>query len=117
MTSWNLNYCGPFNRSGHMHHMIDPDADGNAMCVRPGCGHASKIVCTCLLDEDYTKYIGRPTHTSNPRMKWYPGSGIGVPDEPAWGLAMRWMPDSLGGELSDEEAELLSRELVRKERR
>lgn len=111
MTSWNVNYCGKFNQHGHRQHMLDPDADGNVVCSRPGCGHLALLVCTCRYDPDNAKYIGCPKHTENPRA---PTSRLPGPDG-TWSrdyVAMwKWLPEDMGGDLSLERADELAREL------
>lgn len=108
MTSWNLNFCGPFNRRGHTTHMIDPDEDGNAVCVRPGCGHVAKMVCHCRVDADMAKYIGCPKHCVNPRAPM----PRGLPDSQEWRACWPWLPEDMGGDLTLEEADRRARELI-----
>lgn len=108
MTSWNANYCGPFNRSGHMQHMIDPDIDGNVMCSRPGCYHMVIINCTCRIDPGWTKYIGCPTHTENARYV----SRRPYPSDDDMRALRPFMPEDMGGDVSLEEADRLAKQLI-----
>lgn len=110
MTSWDPNYCGPFNHR-HKTHMIDVNADGNAICVRPGCNHAVNVVCTCRYEPGWTKYVGCPTHTENPRAP-YPSPGQYHMSDRVPG--MEWCPEDMGGDLSLEDANRFARELRRK---
>lgn len=119
MCGFRREYCGLFG--DHKTHMLDPDADGNVVCSRPGCGHCELMICTCRLDPDYTKYVGCPKHTVNPRLieypkKWLVGFGCGSRPTPEAAAAMNWYPDDMGGPegVTYEQAALAAQELIRR---
>lgn len=105
MTSFIFRKHACENQKPPIAHMLDPDVDGNVFCSRPGCGYVGKIVCTCTYEPEWTKYIGCPTHTQNPRMIYPNRFGNG-------GWWCDWYPENSGGDLSQEEADRCAAELI-----
>ncbi len=113
---WNINECGQVGGPhADMRHMFDPDEGSNVKCVRPGCGHTLEIHCLCRIEVDMTKYIGCPTHTVNPRVMMPPRGPWG-PHSEFTRACWPWLPESMGGDLTLEEADRRARELIHRSR-